>query len=149
MQELNYAVPVLGKRRWLRTLLIVLGVMGMIGALAIAAVGLLISQIVSGPRIDLLDFDSTKWQAASNHDRSHDSVRLRMADSFLSDRQPVGKTRDQLVALLGEPDDTEYFRNYDMVYYLGPERGPFGIDSEWLVIKLTDGVAAEARLVAD
>jgi hypothetical protein len=40
------------------------------------------------------------------------------------------------VALLGEPPKTEYFKEFDLVYYLGPERGFMGIDSEWLVLKL-------------
>jgi hypothetical protein len=72
-----------------------------------------------------------------------------MADSFLAGQRPVGKSRAEIVAMLGEPDDTPYFRRYDMVYYLGPERGPMPIDSEWLVLKLTDGVVTEARLAKD
>jgi hypothetical protein len=45
-------------------------------------------------------------------------------------------TREQTVAILGEPDKTEYFRDWDMVYWLGPERGFMSIDSEWLVFRL-------------
>ena len=46
------------------------------------------------------------------------------------------------MALLGEPPKTEYFKEFDLVYYLGPERGFTGIDSEWLVLKL----GPEARI---
>src|SRR5688572_23107227 len=79
-----------------------------------------------------------KWLAASVPDGTYNSVRLRMADSFLADERPIGKSREQIVSLLGEPNDTPYFAECDMVYYLGPERGPMGIDSEWLVLKLKD-----------
>lgn len=146
---LDYTKPIPAGRRWLRTALIVLGGIGALAVIIVVAGAVLISQMFSGPKVDLVDFESVKWKAASAHDATYNSVRLRMADSFLADQQPVGKSRDQVVALLGEPDDTPYFRSYDMVYYLGPERHPFGVDSEWLVLKLTDGKVTEARLVTD
>lgn len=53
------------------------------------------------------------------------------------------------MVLLGEPDDTPCFRDYPMVYHLGQERHPFGIDSQWLVIRLNDhGIATESLVVA-
>jgi hypothetical protein len=48
-------------------------------------------------------------------------------------------TRSEVVALLGEPPATDYFRGFDLVYPLGPDRGFVAIDSEWLVIKLAPG----------
>ena len=96
-----------------------------------------------------LPFASDAWRAASATDESEDSVRLLMARSFLETHPPVGRTRDLIVALLGEPDDTPYFREYQMVYHLGPERGPFGIDCEWLVLRVENGVVSEARIVVD
>jgi hypothetical protein len=149
MTTLDYAKPVPARRGWLRTALLVVGGVGVLAVVVVIAGGLLIGQMLSGPEIAVLDFDSAKWQAAAKPDATRNSVRLRMADSFLADQQPIGQSRDQIVALLGEPDDTPYFRNYDMVYYLGPERGPMGIDSEWLVFKLTNGIVTEARLVTD
>ena len=59
-----------------------------------------------------------------------------MADDLVNRQQLVGLTRQEVVALLGEPPKTEYFQEFDLVYYLGPERGFMGIDSEWLVLKL-------------
>lgn len=47
-----------------------------------------------------------------------------------------GMTRVQAVAIVGEPDRTGYFRDWDLVYWLGPERGFLGIDSESLVFQL-------------
>ncbi|MGB7160814.1 MAG: hypothetical protein WBD40_22305 [Tepidisphaeraceae bacterium] len=149
MTTLDYAKPTPVQRRWVRTALIVLGGIGVTAIVFCVAGWLVISQMMSGPKVALLDFDSVKWQAASEPDATHNSVRLRMADSFLDGQQPIGKSREQIVALLGEPDDTPYFNEYDMVYYLGPERGPMGIDSEWLVLKLTRGSVTEARLATD
>mgnify|MGYP000489447428 CR=1 FL=1 len=59
-----------------------------------------------------------------------------MVDDLLSRHNFRGMTREQTVAILGEPDKTEYFRDWDMVYWLGPERGFMSIDSEWLVFQL-------------
>ncbi len=146
MATLDNAKAVPASRRWLTTALVVVGVFGVLACVVVIGGRLLLAQMLSGPR--LLDFDPAKWQAASKPDGTYKSVRLRMADSFLAGRQPIGKSREQIVALLGEPDDTSYFRTYDMVYYLGPERG-LGVDSEWLVLKLTEGRVTEARLVTD
>jgi hypothetical protein len=54
-----------------------------------------------------------------------------------------------LEALLGVPPPTPYFREYDYVYWLGPERGLFSIDSEWLVVKLQNDVVVAAEVVTD
>jgi hypothetical protein len=59
----------------------------------------------------------------------------------------VGLTRQEVIALLGEPRRTEYFKEFDIVYYLGPQRGFMGIDSEWLVLKLNpDGRVKKAAV---
>ena len=50
----------------------------------------------------------------------------------------VGMSQQQVSSLLGPADDTDYFRNWDMVYWLGPERGFLSIDSEWLVLRLDE-----------
>jgi hypothetical protein len=73
-----------------------------------------------------------------------------MADDIIQSRLLLGKGRGEVVALLGQPPKTVYFKEYDLVYYLGPERGFMSIDSEWLIIKLgKDGRVAEARIARD
>jgi hypothetical protein len=109
---------------------------------------LLLIPVVSGPPANALAFDAARWQAAPRSDWSHDAVRLRMVDDFLATQRPLGKSRDAIVALLGEPDDTEYFAEFDMVYRLGPERG-LGVDSEWLVFKLTNGTVTDVQTLRD
>ncbi len=96
-----------------------------------------------------IPFDSEVWKATPS-EFSWDSVRLRMVDDLLATRPLVGQHRDDIVALIGEPDDTPYFREYAMVYHLGQERHSFGIDSEWLVIQLDDhATATECLVVTD
>jgi len=80
-------------------------------------------------------FDSAAWQSESGRS-STNAVRIRMVDDLLSRHNFRGMTREQTVAIVGEPDMTEYFRDWDMVYWLGPERGLLSIDSEWLVFRL-------------
>jgi hypothetical protein len=73
-----------------------------------------------------------------------------MVDDLLQHHRLRGLDRSGVVALLGEPPHTGYFREYDLVYWLGPERGLMSIDSEWLVMKFDPaGRVTEARLVTD
>ena len=95
-------------------------------------------------------FDSAGWKA---HPGSFDSTyRLSMVDSLLWSHDLKGMTREQVVALLGPPpvDGGGYFSEWDLVYPLGPERGLFSIDTEWLVIRAEPGKrVTEYRLVTD
>jgi hypothetical protein len=73
-----------------------------------------------------------------------------MVDDLMATGRLRGLLRRDIVALLGEPRPKEYFKEYDLVYWLGPERGLFSIDSEWLVFRLDGaGRVREARLVTD
>lgn len=78
------------------------------------------------------------------------SIRGCMVDDLLATRDFHGQSRATVVELLGEPSRTGYFRDYDLVYWLGPERGPMSIDSEWLVFRLDSAQRVlEYRLVTD
>ena len=81
-----------------------------------------------------LPFDSLVWKESLIKE-SDEPVRLRMIDDLLRKRTLVGISRSEVISLLGTPPLTEYFRYYDLVYWLGPERRLFGIDSEWLAVK--------------
>ena len=73
-----------------------------------------------------------------------------MVDDLLRRTKLVGMHRDEVVRLLGEPARTGYFDRGDLVYWLGPERGLFSIDSEWLVMKLDRaGLVIEATIMTD
>lgn len=61
-----------------------------------------------------------------------------------------GESRAAVLGQLGPPHDGPYFRDHDLVYYLGDERGLMGIDSEWLVIDFDrDGKVASYAVVSD
>ena len=94
-------------------------------------------------------FDPQRWKAA----KAADSLwpdRLRMVDDLINTVPLVGLPKDRVTELLGEGDKTNYWNNWDAVYWLGPERGLFGIDSEWLVLRIgPDGRVMEYRVMTD
>jgi len=116
--------------------------------IAIAVVGLLGTAFVAKQTLyPGIAFDSASWR----DERSlHDGTRERMADRLVGRHTLQGKTRSEVVSLLGEPPPTGYFSDWDLVYFLGPERGFWSIDSEWLVVRFgQDGRVAEFRIVRD
>src|SRR4051794_40400996 len=74
-------------------------------------------------------FDREGWNELGS---TGGTPRLEMADRLIARGALLGKTRKQVVQLLGDPPATPYFRRFDMVYRLGDERGFMSIDSEWL-----------------
>jgi hypothetical protein len=92
-------------------------------------------------------FESAAWKA-ENGDAAQ-GVRVHMVDDLLARHTLVGMSRAHLEELLGVPPETPYFREYDYVYWLGPERGFISIDSERLVVKINDGVVVSAKIVTD
>jgi len=99
-------------------------------------------------RLSRQRFDPVAWKA---DDRSFtNAVRIRMVDDLLRRHSFRGMTREQTVAIVGEPDKTGYFKEWDMVYWLGPERGFTSIDSEWLVFRLdSQKKVTDLRIVRD
>ena len=94
-------------------------------------------------------FDTAVWQSRTQTFTAA-APRGCMVDDLLRRHELVGAPRAVVVRLLGEPDSTDSFREYDLVYWLGPERGLISIDSEWLVMRLdSGGRVAEHRLVTD
>jgi len=76
--------------------------------------------------------------------------RLQMADGLVALRMLNGKSREQLVEMLGELMKPDYFDEWEMVYWLGPERRTFSLDSEWLVINLdAEGSVSDYRAIHD
>lgn len=79
-----------------------------------------------------------------------DHPRLHMADGLLNSGTLLGKSKVEIVTLLGAPTSTNYFKDADLVYWLGPERGFISIDSEWLTLRLDQkGNVREVRIVTD
>jgi hypothetical protein len=87
-------------------------------------------------RVTHRQFDAAEWQ--------------RMAEDLLRRGLLLGLSRDSVEGLLGPVNSTEHFRDWDFVYWLGPERSWISIDSEWLIIRLdANGRVAKAELTTD
>lgn len=99
-------------------------------------------------RLSRQRFDPVAWKTDERNFTN--AVRIRMVDDLLRRHTFRGMTRDQVTGIIGEPDKTEYFKDWDMVYWLGPERRFISIDSEWLVFRL-DGQkkVTDYRIVRD
>src|SRR5262245_24472150 len=92
-------------------------------------------------------FDSATWQDDVQVEKG---VRLAMADSLVDRDGLIGKTRNEVLQMLGEQSPEPYFAQWDLRYWLGPERGFIGIDSEWLVLRFgADGRVIENSIVTD
>lgn len=73
-----------------------------------------------------------------------------MVDDMLGKYKLVGQTKEEVVELLGNETNTEYFKEVsNFVYYLGDERGLISIDSEWLVITFDNDIAVEVKIERD
>lgn len=114
-----------------------------------AIVGIAIMGPIISDYTNRTEFDSAAWKNRELVYDQENPVRLQMVDSLREEYQLVGMTREEIETLLGEPRPTLYFSNYDYVYWLGPERGPWGIDSEWLAIQFEDNAVTEAKILTD
>lgn len=94
-------------------------------------------------------FNSISWKNENVANNERNSVRLRMVNDLLKKYKFVGMSRNQINELLGIPEPTGYFRNFDYVYWLGPERGFISIDSEWLGIKFRNNVVIDVKTLRD
>ncbi len=122
------------------------------GVLSIASITTMVTLIICALIINIIPFperlpagsnlrkfDPVIWKHPSSTDYNEGiSEREKMLKDLVTQVLP-GKSKDEIIGLLGEPLETLYFRkiNKDMIYYLGPERDNFlSIDSEWLLIWL-------------
>lgn len=95
-------------------------------------------------------FDQATWNSQPKADEFMWPPRLCMVDDLLTRHDFHGWQRSNIISLLGEPDQTHWDADNQLVYYLGPERGLLGIDSEWLVFSLSsDEVVRDYKLARD
>ena len=102
---------------------------------------------VISPPLPLHSFDPVQWRSVT---RSDEYSRQDMVGALIWHGYLDGKTKDEVVRMLGPNCECEYFSDWDLVYWLGPERGWLSLDSEWLVIRFDSaGKVAEYTLVTD
>ena len=94
-------------------------------------------------------FSSERWKDPAQNE-GLETARLKMIDDLLNTHPLKGLHRDDVVRLLGEPDKTDKFSTWDMVYVLGPGGGYYSMDYEWLLIRLgPDGRVKKHRVTSD
>lgn len=77
-------------------------------------------------------FDRDVWIEKENK-------RVYIVDDLLEKHQLVGKSKQEILQLLGKPTETESFmKTNQIVYYLGDERGLIRIDSERLIVNFDE-----------
>ena len=98
-------------------------------------------------RVRQRPFDPAAWRASTPPDRAADDARLYMVEDLITSRALMGRTRAEVLALLGPARPTRYFRHYQLVYWVGPERrflARDGLDYRWLAIHFDfDGRVSE------
>ncbi|WP_088041822.1 hypothetical protein [Bacillus sp. EAC] len=78
------------------------------------------------------NFSREKWM-------EDPSNRVNIVDDLLSEYNLVGKSKAEVIKLLGAPTEQASSKTVNtIIYYLGPEKGFPGIDIELLVIELDD-----------
>jgi len=89
-------------------------------------------------------FTTDKWL-------ENESERTYMIDNLLKNHPLEGKTQQEIIAMLGDNIEMNYFQDENnIVYYLGDERGLISVDSEWLIIHLDDNeVVDKVEVVTD
>jgi len=101
-----------------------------------------------GEGVTTMEFEKSKWtDEVAIYDEPH--IRVKMVDAVIKDHLKVGMTESEVTDLLGPATDTPYFKEFDLVYWLGSEEKTFSVDSVWLVISLKDGAVAEFKKVTD
>lgn len=89
-------------------------------------------------------FNTDKWL-------NNPEERTAIVGDLLEKHELVGMTEADVTMLLGvHNNDYGYFNEPNRyVYYMGPERGLFSIDSEWLILDFTDGVVSDCYITTD
>jgi hypothetical protein len=95
-----------------------------------------------------IPFISSWWQSSASGDADMLHRRHRIADWLVLRGLLLGKSRPEVIALLGEPPLADKFRGDGMVYVLGPERSLISIDYEWLILRFGKNETVESAWVA-
>jgi hypothetical protein len=91
------------------------------------------------------EFNSAVWKAnlAPNN-----NIKQRMVHDLLRNHKINGLRVTEVDVLLGIPPKSEYFKECDYLYWLGPESG-LGVDSEWLCLRIKNGVVEDFKILTD
>jgi hypothetical protein len=95
-----------------------------------------------------LPFVASLWHV--DYDGTMFNTRYRIADGLELSGRLGGKTRSEVLALLGPPPPTDKFGEHGLVYKLGPARSWTSLDYEWLLVDFdAAGRATKVDVVSD
>lgn len=97
---------------------------------------------------DQIKFNYEKWNDRSLV-YSEPYIRSQMVKDVLNNILEDGLTTDMVIKKLGPQSKSDYFSDYQLRYWLGPENGLVSIDSSWLVIKIKDERVEKYEVVTD
>ncbi len=93
-------------------------------------------------------FPTREWR--KTEDRRDDDealkTRRRAADALVKCRVLQGKTKRQVLRTLGQPDIAHSIEQQAFDYVIGPERGSFVLDDEFLEITFKRGRVIKTRI---
>ncbi len=119
--------------KYIFAVIVVLGVLGVIFSDSIySALNGKVMTYVQAPGSDDLPFIPERWKntGLKNPD---DNTRDRMISDLTMHKRFVGNNKTGIIDMLGEPEGTHNFPEWDMEYYLGPSH--YGSGARWLVFK--------------
>ena len=100
--------------------------------ISIVFCGVIMKEKISGEK-----FDSQKWKTTKMNSEDDFSLRWDMMNSLRNNHKLIGKSKNEIINLLGEPDENgtteKTFR-----YYLGESHS--GIDTGSLIIEFENGI---------
>jgi hypothetical protein len=67
-----------------------------------------------------------------------DAPRIKMCRDIIAKKFLLGKTKAEIVDLLGQPDNYPFREPWGFNYWVGLQRGPMKMDSAWLAIRFDD-----------
>jgi hypothetical protein len=94
-----------------------------------------------------IQFESQQWKNVPLYGTNN--LRYRMHKDLIARYKLIGMTKEEIIDLLGPQSDPAYFKEWDLRYWMGPEPGPYGIDSIWIVLKIKDNKIVKYRIVSD
>lgn len=97
---------------------------------------------------DQIKFNYEKWNDRSLV-YSEPYIRSQMVKDVLNNILEDGLTTDMVIKKLGPQSESDYFSDYQLRYWLGPENGLVSIDSSWLVIKIKNERVEKYEVVTD
>lgn len=103
-----------------------------------------------------MDFDLQLWNQGSRarlyseFATKIDAPRIKMCRDIINKKLLLGKTKAEIIDLLGNPDNYPFREPWGFNYWVGLQREPMKMDSAWLAIRFDDADhAVEVKMRQD